>query len=87
MSIQHDAADVWTPGRILESAGIALFGAKTWRAQLAEALGVLRTSIKDWETGRRPIPREVWGRVLNLMRSRARELNLAAERVQEEGAR
>lgn len=42
-----------------EAAGKRLFGRHGWRAELAEALGVHRSTIWHYEKGKRPVPESV----------------------------
>lgn len=62
-------------GDLLAEVGKSLFGWKTWRAQMADALLVRRDTIKNWELDRDPIPATVWQELGALTLERISTLN------------
>lgn len=75
-----------TDGELLRFVGESLYGPVTWRAQMARAFDKNRTLIRDYETGRWPIPPAMWtllalavhNREADLMRARHEIINLQA---------
>lgn len=54
---------------LLEKLGIAAFG-KSWKASLADALPVARSTITDWLSGKKPVPVGVWSEIQKILESR-----------------
>lgn len=50
----------------LQMAGSLLYG-NQWQTDLARALGIDSRRIRDWLSGRRPIPVGIWNEVISLL--------------------
>jgi len=69
------------PDLIRHSAPL-LWGARQWRAEMAQALGVDDRAIREWVSGEAEVPIDVWQTILRLIWERRRELGEAAEEME-----
>lgn len=68
-----------SPFYLIESVGIALYGAFAWQVNLADDLQVRVDTIRQWRIERRPVPANVWIELVRLL-SKARGTIDQAER-------
>ncbi len=68
--------------QLFARAGGALFG-PSWRAVLAEALGVAERTVRRWEKGETDIPDRLADELVALCRERVAELQQLARELEE----
>jgi len=70
-----------SPDLIRHSAPL-LWGARQWRAEMAQALGIDDRTIRKWVSGEAEVPIDVWQTILRLIWERRLELDEAAEEIE-----
>ena len=65
---------------LLTRLGRAAFGS-SWKASLADSLQIVRPTITDWTTGKKPIPVGVWADIKKILEDRNMEINSAIKDV------
>lgn len=70
----------------LRGAGEALYG-RRWQSSLAEDLMVSDRTMRRWVAGTHPVPADVYGDLLHLMKSRLWEINIYVEALEEAGVK
>lgn len=56
---------------LLREAGEALYGASSWRTEMARALNVSERTVRRWAAGDFQIPAGVWPELRELLKARS----------------
>ncbi|SPL72669.1 helix-turn-helix domain-containing protein [Acinetobacter stercoris] len=67
----------------LQLAGSLLYG-NQWQTDLARALEIDSRRIRDWLSGRRPIPVGIWNEVISLLEQNSVDTLSYAQRLKEQ---
>lgn len=64
-------------GYLIDTVAKATFGEFAGSVELADALGVTASGLKQWKRGHRPVPDGAWVDMLRLLRVRRSEIDQA----------